>query len=473
MNPAPGWAADLHYADDEQVRLDLDVIIARGGRLRRKRRLIRLAAIAAVCATVPAAIFLGRSDPIPRLAPAVSGPLHAAQEHGIFGPNVLPGVSSPSYNGPAQGSAGRPFKDTYNLKSAPLEAGLQVAARVPARFGRLLAIAGARARSGVWLAAAASRLTLIHLSVDGALKSWRLPAGSGIVRAGTDIGFAVSAGVAWLGLGSTLIRVDTKARPALVSSWHVPGPQASHTNTVMGTYLFENRLKMAAHATLGSAATVSQVPRPRYSLAVSSGGRVAVATLHSSSVQLFDPYVGTFSQVRLPAQADQSLAVGFARDGTLGIGYLGKSNRPAVMLVKRSGAEQTATVGQSSAISAYGRSALLVGTSKLDVVSARGKVRQLVLPARRPAPDRDTAPPAPLPDGRLGIVSDVGILTFSGAAASVADATDGSLFWRLPRPGCTSSRCRPGYRLLATDAAGNVWLVPSADQRVIELLSVR
>jgi hypothetical protein len=500
MNPAPGLPTDLHYADDEQVQLDLAAIIARGAWLRRRRRLVKVAAAAAAaaCAIVPAAILLSSSDPMleshpstvagweRRLAPS-SGAGGAVNAR--LGRPKAPGYAplSPSVSGPPV--SGTPAFRTWRLgdeSSTALEAGTQVAKSVPTRFGSLVAIAGARARSGVWFTAASARLTLIHLSANGTMRSWELPVTSRQLRASTNVGFAVSAGVAWLSVGSKLLRVDTKARSkaALISSWPVPVPSAPQASAY-GTNLAGNANSAAVPPTAehaSNAATarttakhaspqvVHQTVAESYSLAVSPRGSVAVARPNSTSVQLFDSRSHTFREIRLPATADRPLAVGFARDGVLGIGYLTRSGAPKVMLVDRSGARHTAAVAQASAITAYGKSALLVGISRPEVVSALGKARPLVLPADQPGLGGDVSAPARLPEDRLGIALDAGILTFPASATSVAEASYSSELWLTPQPRCATKRCLLGYGLVATDAAGNLWVVPSADQHVIELL---
>ncbi len=455
MSPAPSLPADLHYADRQPVRLDVAAIIAHGTRIRRRRLLAMAVAVAAVCAVTPAVIVTDVGVPVPV---ATSGQ-KATTRIGLGpeeGGQAAPAAYAPEdgvVNGPDAREFRAPFANGLVIDVAT--ATRRLTARVPRSFGRILAIAGARSGTGVWFAAASTRLTLFHLSASGKISCWPLAGPSG-AQARKGVGLAVTTGgVAWLGVASTLIRIDTET--SSVSSWPVPDPRS-------------NRLADPR------ARPDSQPGRAVYSIAAGPDGRVAVAMSRSSSVQVLNPRSWTFSSVWLPAETDQPLAVGFSRDGTLGIGYrdLGRPRSRAVMLVERSGARLTAPVAQSSPVTSYGWSGLLVGTGEPDVVSAAGTSRPLVLPVGAQSVVRDVTPPVPLPGDRLGIALDTGILTFPASAASAVNATSQSELWLPPQQRCARRHgCPAGYRQLAADAGGDVWLVPSADQRVIELLSLR
>lgn len=482
MNPGLSWP-DLHYLEAEQVQLDVTAIIARGTRLRRKRLLVRGIAIALVCAAVPGILIIVKADP-PATRPVIAGP----RVQGFAGLRQYTSENGPARGEPANGTSAdndvhvptaghikvpatmyggiaAPVRTPRKAaevppSSTPSPSLAQVVVRqtttLPGQYGPLLAITGASGGSGVWFTAIAAQLTLFRLSVTGALSSWLVPAPPSSTGATTAVGLAVTpAGVAWVGVGSTLIRLDTKTTQ--VSSWHIPVPQPNS--------LASQRSRSAPERTT---ATIS--------LAVSPDGQVALAMPMSSSVQVLDPRSGTFQQIRLPNAADQPLAVGYARNGVLGIGYrYAAGTHPAgVLLVSRTGGEKSVGVAQPSAVAPYGASELLVGVTELSVISSSGGVRPLVLPSGAPDFANVMTPPASLPGDRLGIVMDTAVLTFPAAAASSAIATGQSELWVTPPWNCSPHRaCPAGYRLLATDLTGDIWVVPAAEQRTIELVSLR
>jgi streptogramin lyase len=453
MNPAPGTSwPDLHYVDTEQVELDVSAIIARGSRLRRRRLITKVAAAAVVVGIAPVAVVVGVTSSAPsvhtgpiagQLRPAL-GQRNGYGTGGTFGTDENGPAEVKGYAAPRALSAGAARGDLiFSLQRAVV----RHATTLPHKYGRLLAVAGAPAGSGLWFTATAARLTLFHLSMAGALKSWPLPTPASSVRASAGADLAVTAAdVAWIGVGSTLLRIDTKN--SKLSSWQVPG---------------------MADGSRPDASTADSV-------AVSPDGHVAVATSHSSSVQVLDPREGTFRQVKLPSAADQPLALWYTRSGTLGIGYQrpGKPDTGAVLLVKRTGAELIAQVPQPTAIAAYGASGLLVGVTNLYVVSARGHPRPLVLPADSPDLTGVTNPPAPLPGDRLGIAMDSAVLTFPAMTASSAIAATESTLWVTPPMRCQPHHgCPAGYQLLASDSDGNLWAVTRAHPRTVELISLR
>ncbi len=480
MNPCPGTSwPDLHYVETEQVQLDVAAIIARGTRLRRKRLIGKVTAVAVVAAIAPTAVVMDMHPPVP--STLIAGPAQVygpRQPYQPYQPSNGHGVMNVPDHVRAAGPAGQvqppratakqvsnPVAGDFNdnLTNAPPQAPVLLASTLSSRYGSMLAIAGARAGSGVWFAATAAQLTIFRLSVTGAMRSWSLPVPASSVRPGTNVGLAVTAtGVAWLGVASTLFRLDTKT--AQVSSWPIPVTALSSTVTTTAA-----RSVRFAAAQPGSAH-----PLGGDSLAVSPDGHVAVVLPRSTSVQVLNPRNGTFRQIHLLQPTDQPLAVGYAGNGTLGIAFTQLGQRPAggVLLVTQSGAELTVPVLQPTAVAAYGRSDLLVGVTKLQVVSAQGATRPLLLPA-----DTDFAgvltQPAPLPGKRLGIALDTAILTFPATAESVQVATAQSQLWLAPQPPCRSRRdCPAGYQLMTTDAAGDMWVVPAADQHVVDLVSL-
>lgn len=480
MNPGLSWP-DLHYMEIEQVQLDVTAIIARGTRLRRQRLITRAIAIALVAGMVPAFLAITGADRL-RLGHQLAGPGTA-----VLRPPPLPGTAQdpttityrtsgmaaaafgarPPANAlmpqipymSVEGSASAVASNQPDVRLA--NAIVRQTTTIPRQYGSLLAIAGARGGSGVWFTATAAQLTLFRLSVTGVMRSWPVPTLAGSPLAGGGVGLAVTAaGVAWVSAGMTLVRLVTKT--AQVSIWHIP---ASRPNTAAG----------------GRARSGQRRTQDNVSLAVSPYGQVALALPQSSSVQVLDPRTGAFSQIGLPDAADQPTAVGYARNGTLGIGfqYLGGTHRSAVMLVDRADQERVVGVTQPTAVTPYGASELLVGVTELTVVSSLGAARPLALPsygADFAGADFGTAmtPPALLPGGRLGIGLSTAVLTFPATAPSPAIAIGQSLLWVptsqicSPQPACPS-----GYRLLTTDEDGNMWVVPAAQGRTIELVSLR
>lgn len=448
MNPAPGTSwPDLHYVDTDQVELDVCAIIARGTRLRRRRLIAKVTAAAVVVAIAPLAIvvYVGPSAPVPHAATA-GQPGHALGRRNANPPGTPAfggyenGPKSTSNDAASMQPAGAGGA-TNDLMFSLARAVVLRATTLPRGYGRPLAVAGARAGSGLWFTAAAARLKLFRLSTAGVLQSWPLPTPASSVRASGGVGLAVSAtGVAWIGVGSTLLRLDTKS--SYLSTWHLPAADGSKADLV----------------------------------AVGPDGRVAVASAHSSTVNVLNPRDGMFQQIELPSAADQPLALGYARNGTLGVGYqhLGKPHSGALLLVKRTGAQRSVPVPQPTAIAAYGASELLVGVTKLYVALARGNPRPLMLPADSPDSASVMTPPAALPGHRLAIALATAILTFPITTTSRAIATGQSTLWVTPPPRCQPHHhCPAGFQLLASDSEGDLWVVPKADPRTVERVSLR
>lgn len=490
MNPAPGTSwPDLHYVDTEQVELDVFAIIARGTRLRRRRLMTKIVAAAIVIGVGPAAVIADMTrgavingpaavSKTPHRVPRTEYQVTVHASTHVKAPAGFSGV-----RGPEAGMVVAAPNDVSfagdDLTFSLARAGVRRAATLSRKYGPLLSIAGARASSGIWFTATAAELTLFRLSMTGALRSWPLPAPASSVRASAGVGLAVtSAGLAWLGVGSTLVSLNTRTSQA--STWRVPMATASETSDPGANN--PGASDRGASDQGNSGHVVRQANRPGWpgysladSVAVSPDGHVAVAMSRSSSVQVLDPRNGTFRPIRLPDAADQPLVVGYARNGTLGIGYWrpGRPDTGAVLLVSPAGTKLSASVAQPTAVSAYGMSGLLVGVTKLVVVSARGRRRPLLLPADSPGGTSVSIPPAPLPAGRLGIALDTAILTFPAAATSTTIATNQSELWVTQSPRCRPRHgCPAGYTFMATDADGNLWVVPKANPRTVELVSL-
>jgi hypothetical protein len=144
------------------------------------------------------------------------------------------------------------------------------------------------------------------------------------------------------------------------------------------------------------------------------------------------------------------------------------------LIITPPGTERSMPVAQPTAVAAYGSSGLLVGVTTLEVIPASGQPRPLMLPADSPDLASVTTPPVPLPGDRLGIAMNTAILTFPATTTSATIATVQSELWVTPQPRCKAHhRCPAGYRFTATDGDGNMWVVPNADPRRVEVVSLR
>jgi hypothetical protein len=459
MNPGQGtwWPADLDYAEPEQVRLDIAAIIAQGTRLRRRRLLTRVAALVLLCGLAPTAILIVKIAQDPP-ANTVAGRN-----------NVVRHSASPVPSGHGYGTANGISTTDVSLR----QAGVAAKMTLPARYGPLHALAGDLAGPGVWFWAAASRITLFHLSRRGTLKSWPVPRTTGDLSGRSQGGFTVTVtGVAWLGLNSTLVRID--ASTGRVRSWHIPPARGT------------------AHRPGRQAVQ---------SLTTNSYGLVAITLSDASGVRVFDQWTERFSQVLLPSRADQARSAGFARNGTLGVSFtrLGSTAGSGVELVTPGKRRVVAAVADTDGVVPYGRSSLIVGVSQPDLVAPTGAVTPLVrlddlvgavsAPAEYgPATEfAATSQSASLPGNRLGTVIGPGVLTYPAGAVSVAAARTGSVLYLAPASSCgqdylglpelrqllappDGSTCQQTFRLLATDSVGDIWVVPAGSDRTVELL---
>lgn len=512
MTPGPGtsWPAELDYFDDEQVDLDLAAIIARGARIRRKRFLTRVAVVALICGVGPAAFTLSQLEPIsghsgtrkdadsPPASFAPPGTSSTAATSQGAG-NATPGPGYSTINGPfrdpddgtgprgsekpppefnvrvqSPGFTGTPGK--YSLQPVQLVAKLTVS--LPASYGPLRALAGAPAGGGVWYVGTASRVVLFHLNLRGVVRSWPVLTVSGAGRfaaAHAPVGLAVTAsGIAWLGVDTTLVRVNT--RTGLVSSWSIPAPRIARPSN----YDPRTRRHQDVRA-----------------VAVSPAGGVAVALSHSSAVQVLSPRTNDFHQVPMPAVTDETEAVGYTRDGTLGVGYvdLTGARGSGVLMSAATGPILTASVTDARSVLPYRASWLLVGVGRPDVVTATAQVQPLRLPDSPLGITKSVMPLVSLPDDRVATATGPVILSFPAYATSTEEATHESDLYDTtpqwcppPDPALTAyvpaeppggavakplDRCPQGFQLVATDKIGDIWVVPAARKGTLELLTLR
>ena len=428
MNPLPGtnWPGYLSYSDSEQVQLNLPGIITEGTRLRRKRRLAKVAAAALVCGIVPTTVIIETTGP-------GGAPTVAARQN------------------PQRVS-------TYRFGIDMRQSSVRTAVSLPHRYRRVSSLVGDLTRPGVWFwGTTASRISLFHLSRNDTLKTWPVLPLSSRLRTGSASGFTVTAtGVAWLGLNSTLIRIET--RTGQVRSWAIPAPRSTGTG------------RPAVEA-----------------IAANADGQIAVAMSHSSAVQLFSQRSDRFTEVTLPATTDQPRSIAFARNGTLGVSFT-ESGRAGVYLLPRTGPLFVAAVDDPIGVTPYGSSSLIVGVASPDLVSSTGIVTQLVGPGDLANLDVATSAPAQLPNNKLSTVVGAGYLSYPVGAQSVTAAKTSSVLYlaapnscgtvtvKLPGSAATQptepapSSCPWPFRLLTSDSTGGVWVVPAASRRTVELL---
>jgi hypothetical protein len=485
MNASPlPFPGGLDYPESEPVQLDISAIVARGTRLRRNRLVTKAAAVAMVVGVVPAAITITRLE-----LPAGQSARSAARVagSGMAGPGSTGGYgkvanapANPAAADPASGvrpaGSGNPDSGTTfgakhgsaSTASQTRRSRLRLTVKLPAGYGTVFNLAGNQAGGGAWLWSENSReVRLFRISPAGQLTSWPVAPLTGQLVTGTSAGFAVNAaGVAWLGLNRTLIMIDTKT--GKVRSWTVPAPRR---NPAARSYLPADRRQTT----------------PPYITALGispAGDQVAVAMDLASSVPELNVRTGRFSQIPLPSRDDEPLAAGFARTGTLGIGYqqVGAQPQSGVLLVPPAGPRIDAAVTESYGVEPYRATGLIVGTSLPELVSGTGQVRPLYRPVKEIDLNATAMSPAPLPGQRLATLLPQEILVFPDNAASIAKATARSAYYLLPVVKCGSgtqspsgsratAQCRMSFGQFSTDAAGDVWgATESSPPTVVRLL---
>src|SRR5215472_3275430 len=104
-----------------------------------------------------------------------------------------------------------------------IQTSAQVSASLGAGYGPIMSLVGDPDGSGVWLwDSTTSVVTVFHVDGQGTLTSWPVLSGSAYVNNEIS-GFAVTpAGVAWLGIDATLVRLDSKS--GAVQTWKIPPP---------------------------------------------------------------------------------------------------------------------------------------------------------------------------------------------------------------------------------------------------------
>jgi hypothetical protein len=448
MNPSGGNATcpvDLGYPDSEPVGLDVAAIMTRGTRIRRRRQLTRAAAATVAVAVVPAIAFLA-------IGPRFTGPESApARSPIIGGPAAGTGKSAAGHGGSYHGTPVFAGPGSVSGPNEDAPVGPAVSTRVaasatlPRQYGPITTLAGYQGGDGVWFwDENAAEVRIFHLSSDGHLRSWPAAARPPALTSGAADGFAVSAGgVAWLGFRSTLIELDTAT--GHVRRWLVPAPRPSQA---------ADRYGPSSGRARGGVRAVAAGP----------ASQVAVADMNASSVQVLDSATGRWRQVMLPSPSDVPLAVGFAPNGTLGIGYrqAASPHVAGVLLDPSAGPAISRTVTDSQGITAYGAGGFIVGVSRPEVVSASGQVRQLVRPAALLDTVGDLVPLAWLPGNQIASIVSGSILAFPAAAASDRLAQAGAVRYVPPR-GLI-------IRFVATDGLGHLWVLAGSGQRTVDEL---
>jgi hypothetical protein len=102
------------------------------------------------------------------------------------------------------------------------QASAQDLATLPEGCGPIMSLAGDPRGSGVWFwDSTKSDLSVFRVDSQGTLKSWPVLSAANQFQAIS--GFAVtSAGIAWLGINSTLSRLDSSSGAA--QTWQIPAP---------------------------------------------------------------------------------------------------------------------------------------------------------------------------------------------------------------------------------------------------------
>jgi hypothetical protein len=272
-----------------------------------------------------------------------------------------------------------------------------------------------------------------------------------------------SAGVVWLGINATLTRLDPGTGE--VRTWRIPAPgdnpaaESFVPSGSQGQYLVQ---AIAANP---------------------SGSQIAIAMDLSSSVELFDPSAGTFTQIAMPSTSDTPVSLAYAPDGTLGAGLANyKTHNWDTALVVRprsSGVPAAIPVPNSRSIISYSASGFIVGSTDPSLLTTTGTVTPMAVPAAA-----DTlggrSPILAMPNGQLATISRAGVFEYPGDATSVAAATAGSVTLQLPAVQCPApitygspaptptGPCYPGASVMAVDGVGGVWIVPNTTNESVE-----
>jgi hypothetical protein len=360
--------------------------------------------------------------------------------------------------------------DRNHYSAAVIQTSAQDSVTLPDGYDPITTLAGDPNGSGVWFwADTKTTLSIFHVDGQGKLTSWPVLTGADNSFQ-AESGLAVtSAGTVWLGINATLTRLDPST--GAVQTWRIPAPgdnpaaESFRPPDVQGLYLVQ-------------------------AIAANPGGtQIAIGMDLASSVELFDPAAGTFTQIAMPATSDTPVSLAYTPDGTLGVGLANyQTHRWDTALVVRPGttsAPAAIPVPDSRSITSYGTSGFIVGAADPSLLTSTGTVAPIAAPAAAAAaytPDSGHAIIA-MPNGVLGIIGKGGVFEYPGNAASVASATAGSATLQLPGVQCLvpmsgngspepspTGPCYPEPSVMAVDGAGGIWVVPNTTNENVEQL---
>ena len=357
--------------------------------------------------------------------------------------------------------------DRSHYSASVVQTSAQNSVTLPGGYGPITALAGDPNGSGVWFwADTKTTLSIFHVDGQGKLTSWPVLTGTDNVYQ-AESGLAVtSAGMVWLGINATLTRLDPST--GAVQTWRIPAPgdnpaaESFRPTDTQGQYLVQ-------------------------AIAASPGGRqIAIGLDLSSSVELFDPAAGTFTQIAMPAASDTPQSLAYAPDGTLGVGLANyQTHLWDTALVVRPGttsAPAAIPVPDSRSITSYGSSGFAVGAGDPSLLTTTGTVTPIAAPAAAAGASAPASGQAiiVLPNRVLGIIGKGGVFEYPGNATTVASATAGSVTLQLPGVPCPvpitigspaptpTGPCYPGPSVIAVDGAGGIWVVPNTTNESVE-----
>ena len=341
---------------------------------------------------------------------------------------------------------------------------------------QLLDLVGDPSGKGAWFVAPVSTgADLVHWQ-GGSLQTWLVGPGGGGLNSALAVG---PGGVAWVGLGTTLYRVDTAT--GAVTPIPVPTVGAVSNDPTM-------HLPGLAGLQAGLQAGLMWIS----ALAVGPAGEVAIAHNAGNAVQVYHPGSASFSTVPLPAQTEVSGAVlngalAFDASGVLAISLADFGGYPQARAAVNELAlwqdRQPLAVLPIAAYGVYAAGSGFVAASDGGVLTVTGPPGSSVT-AMSPLPvgsngDRAWAGGQTLKDGAslayntvsgIAVVPPSGVLTdyrlpgytcYPGTASEVPEIA-GSGPHAVPSPPPTGPQtCTQGVRELAADAAGNLWYVSS------------
>jgi len=354
-----------------------------------------------------------------------------------------------------------------------LQASAQATTTLPQGYNPITSLAGDPNGSGVWFwDDTQSDLSIFHVDSQGTVKSW--PVLSGAAAGFQAIsGFAVtSAGIVWLGINSTLTRLDPSS--GAVQTWQIPAP----ADNPIAESLLPPGLK-GQHLVQGIAVAPD-------------GSQVAIAISHASSVEVFDASTGTFAQIAMPTTSIEPKAVAYSPDGTLGIALASYTTHQdnSALLVAPGGASQPAMVpvADSSSITSGGTRGFILGLSSPSLVSTGGSATSITVPTGLFLPAQSGQAISVMPDGDLAAITSAGVLEFPGNASTAASATSASVTLQLPAQQCQpyagsdaggtpvtptpspTGLCRPEADAMTVDGVNGVWVVPGTGGASVERL---